>query len=164
MAINILEETAKRRAEFVDYCSTIMSDRSLLWVKNLFSSINKRIFVEDDDDFKVKAYPLYKNILKFCQGFMDDATEGAILQTLFICGVELGIIPCDDAITNTNEFNNGGINTDWSNISYVALLELDFFEENIIVRRAFYNDTEGDENNLAVAGLRTLSMLDYFEV
>lgn len=164
MVPNTFDATIQHRVKFIEYCSGILSGKSLVWVKNLFSTINRTILSSHDDDFNIKAYQFYKNVNKFIIDFVDDVTPASILQTLFICGFEMGLLTSDDEVLSYEEFYGKDGSFNWDTIDLNTVLQFDFYTENLIIRRAFYGDF-GDDNEIIVAGgLRTLSMLDYFEV
>ena len=164
MVPNTFDATIQNRVKFIEYCSDILSGQSLVWVKNLFSTINRTILSSHDDDFNIKAYQFYKNVNKFIVDFVDDVTPASILQTLFICGFEMGLLSSEDEVLSYDEFYGGDGSFDWETVDMNTVLRYDFWTENLIIRRAFYDDY-GDENDTITAGgLRTLSMLDYFGV
>ncbi len=164
MVPNTFDATIQNRVKFVEYCSGVLSGKSLVWVKNLFSTINRTILSSHDDDFNIKAYQFYKNVNKFITDFVDDVTPASILQTLFICGFEMGLLTSEDEVLSYEEFYEGDSTFNWENVDVYTVLQFDFYTENLIIRRAFYNDYGKDNDTIVAGGLRTLSMLDYFGV
>lgn len=159
--IDIVENMVAQRKDFVDYCSTILSEESMLWVKRFFSEINKVVLIQRDDDFTVKVWPLYKNVKRFMEDFIHEPTPSAILMSLYICGMELGILSPGDSVESLVDFRSDIPVINWDDIQYSDMLQLDFYSENVLVRRAFYQD---DSDDVYVGGLRVLSLLDYLEV
>lgn len=157
--IEIIERMSAQRAEFIAYCTGILSSESMLWVRRLFSNINKEVAINKDDEFAVKVWPLYSNILRFVKEFLDDECAGAILVTLYVCGIELGILNLGDEVETYKDFAEYVDSSDWSNMSHADVIKFDFYCESVIMHRAVSGNN--DYGHLAAGGLRSLSMLDY---
>lgn len=159
--VNIVESMVSQRTEFVNYCSTILSEESILWVKRFFSEINKVILIKGDDDFTVKVWPLYKNVKRFITDFAEEESSSSILLTLYICGLELGILHPGDVVEKMIESKEDIPLVNWNNIQFEDMFQLDLYFENVLIRRAYYGE---DAECIYAGGLRVLSLLDYLEV
>lgn len=160
--IDIVESMTQQRTEFIKYCSDILSSESMLWVKRLFSNINKKIAIDKDDVLAVKVWPLYSGITKFFKDFADEVTAGSILLTLYICSIELGVLGFGDQVETFDDFTDFVDIDDWESVSYEDLLKLDLYSESVIVYRMVSCDY--DHGTVLFCGLRTLSLLDYVGV
>lgn len=156
--IEVVERMSAKRAEFIAYCKEILSEESLLWVKRLFSNINRKVALEKDDEFAVKVWPMYCNMLSYVRDYVDNPCSGAILMTLYVCGIELGILTMGDEVEGFADFTDCIDMTDWSLVTYQDVVMFDFYCESIIMSRIANSDCDRE---IVAGGLMAVSVLDY---
>lgn len=157
----MVEATVQYRTEFIKYVSGILSPQSCVWVKKLFSSINKMLLTNDIEVCS-KVYPMYKNILRFVRDYCDECEPANILLTLYICGIELGVVSLGDEVETYKEFTESVDMEDWALMTAEDIVRVDMRSECALIARVTSIDPD-DYPTIQFGGLRAISLLDYME-
>lgn len=156
--LDIITATSNKRGELLSYVKGKVSEESYVWARNLLSDVSKKILTVKDDEFTIRAYPLYKNVKKFFTEVCSDVTPGCILLTLYLCSLELGIRKFGDPVESLKDFTEEVDSDDWSKMTLKEVIDYDLVAATLLTQKYLGMDVSDD---LRACGLHTLNLMDF---
>ncbi len=153
-----VESTQELRNNLIECIEPKLKPESLMWVRRFFAKVYKEMLVDGNEQLSVRSYPMFQNMKRFIEEFMEEETASNILCSLYICGIQLGILTLGDEVESLSDFKDGIDMDDWNLCAESDLLAVDLVTQNRIVNKAFGME---DAGSICIAGLNTLNFLYY---
>lgn len=157
--IDIVKGMEKARNELLTYSKDILDADSYIWLRKLLSDFNRITLREDNYEFTVKIWPLYKNCVKFFKEYCSNVTPGSILVTFYISALELGVRKVGDSVETLAQFVDEVDMEDWDQMSVESARMFDMRTSELLICDRF-GAYEGTIEIFA-GGLHTMVTLDY---
>ena len=150
--------TEKYRNEIYDFIKSYLSESEVNWVLNVFSEINKHSMLAHDDEFDFKTYYFYKNLKRFLTNYVTDLDGGAILMTIYICAIQLGIKKVNDPVIAT--FKSVYDFYDLEDFERCTVNDLNLYDvRTMLIITRFHYEEFGED--IYSCGLLTLYAIEY---
>lgn len=133
---------------------------SYKWIQDVLQKLNKAFLTSDNIKVDIASYTLYSAFEHYITNVMTDKSEINIILTIYIVGIQTGILELGNPIEQSSVFTDNIDMEDWQNITIDSLNMFDL-RSNAIYVKHHYEKNKSLE--LGACGLMTLNTIRMVE-